>query len=82
MNTENFHCEICAGQPINLMLTMDADIWAKEFMDHWLHRKEGIDLDLMRSWFASAIMCGWDHAHYRQQKTGDIPLYRARDQED
>ena len=37
---------------------MNAQRWAKEFVE--LH---GGDEDLMRSWFANAIMCGWDN-HY------------------
>lgn len=42
---------------------MNADLWAEEFMDIFKNRKEDIDVNLMRTWFASAIMCGWDH-HY------------------
>jgi hypothetical protein len=37
---------------------MNAERWAKEFVQ--LH---GGDEDVMRSWFANAIMCGWDN-HY------------------
>lgn len=42
---------------MNLHDTMDAEVWAKEFI-----RINGGDLDMMRAWFANAIMCGWDHA--------------------
>lgn len=63
---------------VKLHSTMDANEWAKEFSRLFLEDKHGqdcqcgedsrgyIDLDLMRAWFANAIMCGWDHAH--QQK--------------
>jgi hypothetical protein len=45
---------------INLVRTMDARVWAAEFM-----RITGgtVDEQTMISWFANAIMCGWDH-HY------------------
>ena len=37
---------------------MDANRWASEFVS--LH---GGDHELMRAWFANALMCGWDN-HY------------------
>ena len=37
--------------------TMDARIWAKEFIS--IH---GGDEELMFAWFANALMCGWDQA--------------------
>lgn len=43
-------------KPLNT--DMDADRWASEFVS--LH---GGDHELMRSWFANALMCGWDN-HY------------------
>ena len=46
-----------------LSQTMDAAIWAEEFV-----RLHGGDEGLMLSWFANAIMCGYDHAK-RQQVT-------------
>lgn len=42
--------------------TMDAVIWADEFCK----LNPSIDQDLMRAWFANAIMVGWDHAHQRR----------------
>lgn len=41
-----------------LCTDMNADRWAKEFVALY-----GGDEDLMRTWFANAIMCGWDN-HY------------------
>jgi hypothetical protein len=64
-------------KPLNT--DMNAQRWAKEFVE--LH---GGDEDLMRSWFANAIMCGWDNYHwstdeYKQttelQKCKDDPVY-------
>jgi hypothetical protein len=48
------------AEDINLVRTMDAQAWAAEFM-----RITGgtVDEQTMISWFANAIMCGWDH-HY------------------
>ena len=47
---------------VNLRETMDARVWASEFM-----RITGgkADEEIMISWFANSIMCGWDH-HYWQ----------------
>jgi len=46
-----------------LLTTMDAVEWAKEFVRLLKAGtfKEGVDEDLMRSWFACAIMTGYDH---------------------
>jgi len=48
------------AENINLVRTMAARVWAAEFM-----RITGgtVDEQTMISWFANAIMCGWDH-HY------------------
>ncbi len=48
------------AEDINLVRTMDARVWAAEFM-----RITGgtVDEQTITSWFANAIMCGWDH-HY------------------
>ena len=43
----------------HLNTDMNAQRWAKEFVE--LH---GGDEDLMRSWFANAIMCGWDNYYW------------------
>jgi len=50
------------AEDINLVRTMDARAWAAEFM-----KITGgtVDEQTMISWFANAIMCGWDH-HYWQ----------------
>lgn len=50
---------------IDLLNTMDANIWANEFMRIYGQRLNEIDLDLMRAWFANSIMCGWDHHEWR-----------------
>lgn len=48
---------------------MDAKVWAQEFMKTFkAHAGEPpawLDEDLMLGWFANAIMCGWDHAHWK-----------------
>ena len=54
-------------KPPNLMTTMDANDWAAEFMRCWGHRRDGIDFDLMLSWFAAAIMCGHDHTRWKRE---------------
>lgn len=56
---------------IKLHETMDADIWAKEFMRIWGDKRQELDVDLMRSWFANSIMCGFDHANWRSQPVID-----------
>lgn len=58
---------------VNLNDTMDAMIWADEFMRIFgekIHQTSGecIDHDLMLSWFANAIMAGFDEATRREQK--------------
>jgi hypothetical protein len=60
----------------NLFRTMDARAWAAEFM-----RVTGgtVDEPTMASWFANAIMCGWDHHYwqseeYRQTIARVLPL--------
>ena len=47
-----------------LMNTFDAKVWAEEF------KKLNPDCDegLMHTWFASAIMCGYDFAWRKQEK--------------
>lgn len=45
---------------LKLLQTMDASIWAKEFMSIFGNRKQDIDEDLMLGWFANAIMTGHD----------------------
>lgn len=43
--------------PLNLHDTFDGMIWAQEYV-----RLHGGDVELMHSWFANAIMAGYDHA--------------------
>lgn len=50
-----------SGSNINLHSTMDASVWAKEFV-----RRFGGDESLMVAWFANAIMCGYDHGQRAQ----------------
>lgn len=50
----------------DLLQTMDAKKWAEEFMRLFGNKREEIDEGLMISWFASAIMVGYDHATNRK----------------
>lgn len=46
----------------------DAQYWAKNFMDIW--QNEPIDIldeDMMHSWFANAIMAGYNEARRRYE---------------
>lgn len=52
-----------------LLKTIDAQIWAREFMRSFGHRKEEIDEGLMLAWFANAIMRGIDEQRWRMEKT-------------
>lgn len=56
----------------DLLQTMDADKWAKEFIKL---NPDATDLDMMRAWFANAIMTGWDHAHWKLNKKYETLLY-------
>jgi hypothetical protein len=38
--------------------------WAREFIKKF----PDFDLDTARAWFCSAIMAGWDHAHWAIEK--------------
>jgi hypothetical protein len=50
---------------LDLRQTMDAAVWAKDFWERFGNNKDQIDESLMLTWFANAIMCGWDHAHWK-----------------
>lgn len=52
------------SEEIDLHQTMDADVWAKEFC----RLNICSDVDMMRAWFANAIMCGYDHANWKHAK--------------
>ncbi len=45
-----------------LLSTMDADVWARAFMEQNEFELENtsIDRDVMRGWFANAIMTAYD----------------------
>lgn len=48
--------------------TMNAETWAFEFMKMFCERRNEIDEDLMRAWFANSIMCGYDHGQRKECK--------------
>ena len=52
--------------------SMDAKVWAKEFMRLWNEKfgsgQSWIDEELMIGWFANAIMAGFDEANRRNVK--------------
>jgi len=54
---------------LKLHSTMDASIWAKEFCK----LNPEVDEGVMLSWFANAIMAGYDIA-YQQQKAKEPKL--------
>lgn len=47
--------------------TINAEIWANEFMI--LNKDKELDHDTMRAWFANAIMVGHDYSHNRFRDT-------------
>jgi hypothetical protein len=47
-------------EEVNLLSEFNANIWAKEFMHIWGNRLNEVDESLMTSWFANAIMMGYD----------------------
>jgi hypothetical protein len=60
--------------------SMDAVVWAKEFMRIYLsfRNAEGrlfyIDEELMRGWFANAIMAGYDEVRRKYEKLISEPI--------
>lgn len=48
--------------------TIDAQVWAKQFMDHLPQFEKPIDEEIMCVWFANAIMAGYDTAQSRAAK--------------
>uniref|UniRef100_A0A6M3J041 Uncharacterized protein n=3 Tax=viral metagenome TaxID=1070528 RepID=A0A6M3J041_9ZZZZ len=57
-----------------LVNSMDARVWAKEFMRLYENSRKApqnipdwVDEDLMRGWFANAIMAGYDNATRKLQ---------------
>lgn len=55
-------------EDVKLHTHFDAAVWAKEFMRIFGNKLTEIDEDLMHTWFANAIMCGWDHSNYNQYR--------------
>lgn len=53
---------------IDLQDTIDARVWAKEFIR--LYRKFGYEPDeeMMIGWFANAIMVGYGHGYRRSEE--------------
>lgn len=58
--------------------SMDAVVWAKEFMRLYNNNKlrpinipDWVDEDTMRGWFANAIMAGYDEARRRYEKPNE-----------
>jgi hypothetical protein len=47
-----------------LVQNFDARVWAAEFC----RLNPGADYELMLSWFANAIMCGYDTHHFRSKE--------------
>lgn len=50
--------------------SFDATVWAKNFMNIFGDRRQDIDEALMLTWFANAIMRGWDE-HARRYPLGE-----------
>jgi hypothetical protein len=48
--------------------SIDAVVWAKEFMRCYKKFGYEVDKDTMRGWFASSIMAGFDEANRRNKK--------------
>jgi len=59
-------CDKALDDPL---MGMDAQKWAKEFMRIWAGRWAEVDEALMISWFANAIMRGFDEGGRRQKET-------------
>ncbi len=48
--------------------SMDAKVWAVEFIRIFDKRRDEIEEGLMIAWFASSIMAGYDEANRRAEK--------------
>ncbi len=62
----------------NPLTGMDAQEWAKEFMRIWAGRWAEVDEALMISWFANAIMRGFDEGRRRTDADKDTEIARLR----
>lgn len=73
--TPKAQCDDTLGTKLHS--TMDAVVWAREFMrifsGHVCGPDETIDEGLMIGWFANAIMTGYDTANNRKQGSEKVP---------
>ena len=70
-------------EPDKLLSTMDAKVWTDEFMaaKARLGNKE-FDHAMMLSWFANAIMAGFDEANRRAQRALDAEREKVKELEE
>lgn len=53
---------------MDLNSTTDAQVWAEEFMSIWRNEPiDTMDVELMTTWFANAIMAGYDEARRKYE---------------
>lgn len=65
------------------LMGMDAQEWAREFLRIWSGRWSEVDEGLMISWFANAIMRGFDEGRRRTDSEKDAEIARLKaDQSD
>lgn len=64
--------------PIDPLQTLDAQLWAKEFMRIWSGRWAEVDEGLMIAWFANAIMRGFDEASNRTRAAAERDALKAQ----
>lgn len=61
---------------IKLHQTMDGLIWAEEFMNIWYEKfncdPAQITTEWLHSWFANAIMCGFERAISRERQAAKV----------
>lgn len=70
---DNFNKEEQEESNYNYLLSnMDAVVWAKAFVKIFKEKNLEITEDLMRAWFANAIMIGWDHHAWRESRGSDM----------
>lgn len=56
---------------VDPLATMDAKVWAEEFMRLFGDKRQEIDEGLMIAWFANAIMRGYDEGVRKHRNTFD-----------
>ncbi len=59
---------------VNLTNEFDARIWAKEFMKIVMKPGKIIDEETMLSWFANAIMAGYDRHRWDDEKAARLEV--------